>query len=266
MDLHSLAFRTELALLQHAGSTVDDRGDHLVVRTPSNPTYFWGNFLLLSAPPDDVARVEHWKRVHRDEFPEAGHVTLGIDRPASLDGDAAVLAEAGLDVDQVVAMTTSTVTPPTRPLREDAELRALAGDDDWAQQLDLMVDGEDERYVTGDFAARKVAANRALTEAGHGTWWGGFVDGRLVSSLGIFAAGEGLARFQSVKTLDDFRNQGLAGALVVAASRYAQSDLGARTLVMAADPTYPAIRVYRAVGFTEGGTHLEATLAPGSGS
>ena len=33
---------------------------------------------------------------------------------------------------------------------------------------------------------------------------------------------------------------------------------------MAADPSYPAIRVYRAVGFTEGGTHLEATLAPGA--
>lgn len=263
MDVHSLAFRTELALLQRAGSTVEDRGTHLVVRTPSNPTYFWGNFLLLAAAPDDPARVEHWQRAHAEEFPEAGHVTLGIDRPGSLDEAAALLRAAGMEVDQVVAMTATSVTPPPRPPREDADLRRLDGDDDWTQQLDLMVDGEDEHYVSGDFAARKVAANRALTEAGPGAWWGAFVDGLLVASLGIFAAGEGLARFQSVKTLDAFRNQGLATALVVAASRYAEDHLGGRRLVMAADPTYSAIRVYRSVGFTDGGTHLEASLVLG---
>ena len=260
MHVQSLVLRTELALLQRSGSLVEDRGDHLVVRTPANPTYYWGNFLLLSVPPDDVARVEHWKRVHHTEFPDAGHVTLGIDRPGSVADDTAVLVAAGMRVEEVVAMTASSVHPPARPAR-DAEIRVLAGDADWEQQLDLMVEGEDE-HVTRDFAARKVAANRELTEAGAGAWWGGFVDGRLVASLGIFSAGEGLARFQAVKTLADFRNQGLAGALVVAASRHAASALGARQLVMAADPSYSAIRVYRAVGFTEGATHLEATQVP----
>ncbi len=262
MDLQSLAFRTELALLQQMGSVVEDRGTHLVVRTPDNPTYFWGNCLLLSVPPPDVAAVEHWKRVHREEFPEARHVTLGIDRPGSLDADAALLREAGMDVDAVVAMTTDEVHQPERPPRE-ADVRPLAGGADWAQQVDLTMDGEDDPHFTRDFASRKIATYRGLAEAGHGAWWGAFVDGRLVASLGIYTAGDGLARFQSVKTHADFRNQGLAGALVVGASRYAQADLGARTLVMAADPTYSAIRVYRAVGFTEGGTHLEATLPPG---
>ena len=262
MDVHSLAFRTELALLQRSGSVVEDHGTHLVVRTPDNPTYFWGNFLLLPDSPDDVERVQHWTRVHHDEFPGAGHVSIGIDRPRALDDDAAVLREAGLRVDAVVAMTATSVHPPPRPPR-DAEVRPLAGDDDWEQQVHLMVDGEDDPPLTGEFAGRKVAANRALTEAGHGSWWGAYVDGRLVASLGIFRAGDGLARFQAVKTLADHRNQGLAGALVVAASRYAFADLGAERLVMAADPTYSAIRVYRAVGFTEGGTHLEATLTRG---
>jgi RimJ/RimL family protein N-acetyltransferase len=192
-------------------------------------------------------------------------VTLGIDQPRSLDGDAALLREAGMDVDPVVAMTTDEVRPPERPPR-DADVRILAGDADWEQQIDLTLDGEDDPHFTRDFASRKFATYRALAESGDGAWWGAFVDGRLVASLGIFAAGEGLARFQAVKTLEAFRNQGLAGALVVAASRYAQSDLGARTLVMAADPTYPAIRVYRAVGFTDGGAHLEATLTPGVAS
>jgi RimJ/RimL family protein N-acetyltransferase len=262
MDLQSLAFRTDLALLQRMGSAVEDRGTHLVVRTPDNPSYYWGNFLLLSAPPPDVAAVEHWKRVHHQEFPEARHVALGIDRPGSLDDDAALLRAAGMDVETVVAMTTDVVHPPERPPRE-AEVRPLAGDADWGQQVDLTVDGEDDAHYSRDFASRKIATYRELAEAGDGAWWGAFVDGRLVASLGIYALGDGLARFQSVKTQAAFRSQGLAGALVVAASRYAQADLGARTLVMAADPTYSAIRVYRAVGFTEGGAHLEATLTPG---
>ena len=109
MDVQSLAFRTELALLQRAGSLVEDRGDHVVVRTPTNPTYYWGNFLLLAVAPDDVARVEHWKRVHHAEFPDAGHVSLGIDRPGSVVDDTAVLVEAGMRVEEVVAMTASSV-------------------------------------------------------------------------------------------------------------------------------------------------------------
>ena len=263
MDLQSLVLRTELALLQRTGSVVEDRGTHLVVRTPANPTYFWGNCLLLAVPPHDVAAVEHWKRVHREEFPEARHVTLGIDRPRSLDDDAAVLRDAGMTVDPVVAMTTEHVRTPDRPSRQ-ADVRVLAGDADWEQQVDLTMEGEEDVHFTRDFAARKFATNREMVEAGTGAWWGAFVDGRLVSSLGIFAAGEGLARFQSVKTHTDFRNQGLAAGLVVTASRWAQAELDARTLVMAVDPTYSAIRVYRAVGFTEGGTYLEATLAPGA--
>jgi hypothetical protein len=34
MEVRSRAWRTDLALLQASGSEVDDRGDHLVVRTP----------------------------------------------------------------------------------------------------------------------------------------------------------------------------------------------------------------------------------------
>ena len=144
MDVQSLAFRTELALLQRSGSVVEDRGDHLVVRTPTNPTYYWGNFLLLAVPPDDVARVEHWKRVHHAEFPDAAHVTLGIDRPGSVADDTAVLVGAGMRVEEVVAMTATSVHPPPRPAR-DAEIRVLAGDADWEQQLDADGRGRGRR-------------------------------------------------------------------------------------------------------------------------
>ena len=55
--MRCLGFRTDLALLRLAGSSIEDRGDHLVVRTSANPTFWWGNFLLLEGTPraDEVA-------------------------------------------------------------------------------------------------------------------------------------------------------------------------------------------------------------------
>ena len=55
MHIRSLGFRTDLRLLEITGSDIEDRGTHLVIRTPANPTYFWGNFLLLNSSPSRAA-------------------------------------------------------------------------------------------------------------------------------------------------------------------------------------------------------------------
>ena len=98
--------------------------------------------------------------------------------------------------------------------------------------------------------------------AGHGAWFGAFVDGRLLSQMGLVAASPGLARFQSVETHPDARGQGLAGTLVDHVSRYGFGELGATTLVMVADPDYSAIRLYRSVGFSDGESQLQAEKPP----
>ena len=58
MRVESLGYRTDLALLSAGGTRVEDRGDHLVVRSLHNQTHWWGNFLLLERPPSapDAAR------------------------------------------------------------------------------------------------------------------------------------------------------------------------------------------------------------------
>jgi len=89
--------------------------------------------------------------------------------------------------------------------------------------------------------AAKAQTNRGLVEAAHGSWFGAFVDHRLVAQMGLLAAGPELARFQAVETDPDHRRRGLAGSLVYYASRRGFDELGARTLVMVADPDYFAI-------------------------
>ena len=88
MHLRSLAYRTDLALLELAGSKVEDRGTHLVVRTPQNPTFYWGNFLLLARPPA-ADGGEHWLDTFEREFPGTRHRAFGVD---GTDGSTADLA------------------------------------------------------------------------------------------------------------------------------------------------------------------------------
>lgn len=263
MDVASLGFRTDLALLELAGSVIEDRGDHLVVTTPSNPAFYWGNFLLLERVPPAGA-VEEWLARFAATFPGARHRALGFDDPHGSADDLAGFAARGLDVDVATVMLATAVNPPPHP-NPEATYRPLRSDDDWAQSVSLAIASgdteESEEYL--EFVERRTASNRALCEDGQGAWFGAFLGGRLVAQLGLVGASPGLARFQSVETHPDHRRRGLAGTLVHRASEYGFAELGATTLVMVADPGYHAIRVYRSLGFTDGETQLQVEQAPG---
>ena len=260
MDIPSLAFRTDLALARLAGSEVDDRGDHVVVRTPDNPDYYWGNYLLLPRPPT-AAELPGWEATFARTFPRCRHRAYGVATADGSRADLAAFAGAGMEVDASSVMTATAVHEPPRP-NHDATYRPLAGDDDWQQQVELWSGSEDDR-VSRDFVVAKVAAERRMAESGTGAWWGAFLGDRLLSSMGLFAASPGLARFQQVQTHPDARGRGLAGTLVHRVSRYGFEELGAHTLVMVADPEYLAIRIYRSVGFEDTETQLQAQRRPG---
>ncbi|MFG1814008.1 GNAT family N-acetyltransferase [Kribbella sp. NPDC049174] len=262
MEIESLGFRTDLLLLKLSGSELTDRGEYVVVRTPANPGFWWGNFLLFRTPfaPGELpARLAAFHA----EFPAAGHVALGID---SVDGEVGAedeLVAAGIEVARDVVMTTSEVVPPSRP-NDESTYRYLSSDDDWEQLMQLSLATApmevDEGYIL--FTRRKLASRRALVDAGHGKWFGAFEGERLQSSLGLMFDGKGLARFQNVQTHPDDRNKGIASTLVHRASTYGLTEGGAKTLVMVADPEYLAIRLYRALGFHDTETQLQLSLPP----
>ena len=262
MDVTALGYRTDLALLQLGGSTVEDRGDHLVVRTPDNPGFWWGNFLLLDRVPA-AADSDRWLDQFHTEFPDAKHLAIGFDDVKGDVEDMAAFAERGMRCEALTVMSATAVHEPVRPNR-DATYRQLTSEDDWAQSIELRMalNEDEEENAYREFTTRGVATIRELIDAGHGAWFGAFVDGRLVTQMGLFAASPGLARFQSVETHPDFRNRGVAGTLVHQVSQYGFDKLGATTLVMVADPTYLAIRIYRAVGFVDGETQLQADKPP----
>jgi ribosomal protein S18 acetylase RimI-like enzyme len=262
-EIRSLGFRTDLALLTASGSTVEDRGTHLVVRTPDNPTYFWGNFLLLRDLPVPGGEREV-VGAFGTEFPDAEHVALGVDGTAAYDDHALQpFVDAGLSVDVSVVLTTGAVPEP-RPPAVDAEVRPLAGDEEWearARLSQVLHPSVDEETFQA-FARRKNGQEQALVAAGAGRRYGAFVDGTLVATAGVFRTAEEVARFQAVETLPDHRRRGLATAVVHAAARHALDELGATTLVIVADPDAEAVGLYRGLGFTGGERQTQLFRAP----
>lgn len=262
MEVTSLGFRTDLMVLRLGGSRIEGHERHVVVRTPGNPSYWWGNFVLY-ADPIAAGDVGDRLRLFASEFPRAAHVAWGIDSTDGTAGDEEALVGAGFEVSRDAVLTATALTPAKRTV--DAELRPLRGEADWQQALELHVacsDREDEA-VTQEFLAGQVAAARALAERRHATWFGAFEAGGLLSSLGIVTDGSGLARFQSVETRPEARRRGLAGALVHHAADVVLGK-GARQLVIVADPEYHAIGIYGSLGFTHAETQVQLTRRPSS--
>jgi hypothetical protein len=218
MNVSSLGFRTDLALLTDSGSVVEDRGTHLVVRSPENPSYFWGNFLLLAEPPVPGGEKEVVAAFHT-EFPLADHVSIGIDAPDLTDGSRAAFEAAGMTVDVATVLTAQRLDPPRGV---GADVRPLEGEDDWEARArlsqQLYPSTSEQAFMT--YARQKNAQERRLVDAGRGQRLGAFVDGALVSTAGIFVTQEGVARFQSVETHPDHRRTGLAAAVVHAAGYF----------------------------------------------
>jgi hypothetical protein len=260
VDVRSLGYRTDLMIRELEGSRITDRGDHLVIRTPANPNFWWGNFFLLASLPP-AGETAKWVAAFAAEFPEARHVALGVDVTEAGIVDEAELVAGGFAVDRSSVLTARSVHEPPRP-NQAATYRELSGDEDWRQAADLRAvvtagtPGADPRFLSA-----RIAAERALTEAGHGSWFGAFLGGKLVAQLGLITDGSGIARYQNVESHPDVRRKGLAGTLVWRAGLQSV-DAGADTLVMVADPDDVAIGVYRSVGFADAETQIGFTRQP----
>src|SRR3954449_11574702 len=125
-----------------AGASVTDRGDYLVVETPKNPSFYWGNFLLLAEPPPH-GTAGRWLEVFSAELPSAQHAAIAIDGTDGETGDITELLAAGLELERSVVLTAERLASPGRPTGVD--VRPLRTDVDWQQaaEMRLAVDDDD---------------------------------------------------------------------------------------------------------------------------
>ena len=240
-------WETDLAILRHSGSLIEEFDDHVVIRSPHNPDYHWGNFVLVSDK-GAAEDADKWIRIFQLNFPDATWVAIGL---TEYPDSAAEWTLFDVEIERLDVLR-SLKPPATPPLPPTYTSRILEGAD-W----DALADREiSENLRTGDhdpetfegFIRRSIEGYQELCERGAAAWFGAFSGTELAADLGIVICGE-TARYQSVHTAEQHRRQGLASHLLGKSARWA-STKGCTSWVIVTESTNAAGRVYRRAGFT----------------
>lgn len=257
----SLLWATDIDVLP-ADRVVERREGYRVIRSPSNPTHYWGNLLLFDDPPAAGDGVR-WLRLFADELggdPRVQHQTFGWDVIDGALGNArAEFVPRGFELEQTVGLTAAPAALRAHPRENgDVQVRALdpaAGADEqlWEAVVKLQVTGRDASLTEASseaFSRRRLQDLRVLFRAGRGAWYVALTAGdrKLVGSCGVVVTAA-RGRFQSVATAAAYRRQGICSRLVVQAARLSAERYGARCLVIGADLNYHALGLYESLGF-----------------
>ena len=275
IDQLSLGWRTDLIFARFDAEVIA-RPEYLLVRTPHNPNFWWGNFLLFDRAPvegDAATWLANFEAEIASRQPDSRHVAFGIDTsdPFEMPAD---LLRAGFtrDADTVLTMQRTQLRTPALPLPLPAGFRVAT------LELPLHADAAAELQVASDegehlplddyrmYRARQMQRYAAMQRAGLGHWFGVFAatdrGEQLVADCGLFRDGLGagaLGRFQHVETHPQFRRRGLCRALLHAVCLHGFELMGLRELVIVADPDDVAIGLYESLGFVRGANtwHLQ---------
>jgi len=271
VEFASLIAATDVDVLPDT-SIVEDHGDHVVVRTPTNPSYHWGNFVHFRHAPAAGDR-ERWEAVFDDAFGaarESQHRSISWDAEDDGAAESEFLA-VGYDPDRAVAL----VAEPHELVRHARANDAVAvitldpdGDAElWDAVTELQVEAREPGHTEQEyrtFVSQRMEDRRARFRAGDGAWVVAQLDdGTVAASCGIVVT-HGRCRFQAVDTALAHRRQGIATRLVHDAGQLAVDRFGAERLVIVAEVDYHARGMYESLGFVERERSLAVCWWPGA--
>lgn len=233
---------------------VVDPGDAVALRTPDDPSFRWGNLLVLPAPlgPGDRTRWEARFAVAFADLPGVRHLTFAW---TGADGALVELEAAGYEADR----NTLRLAGPERiasavPAPDGFSLRTALADADWEAVIELQMEDPHGEALDAYRAhrERRAALYRRIADGRvpglRGAWYLAAVDGAPAGSMGVFVRGD-LARFQFVHVSRGFRRRGVATAMVHGVARAAFDVWGAQRAAIMVDEGTPAERIYRRLGF-----------------
>jgi ribosomal protein S18 acetylase RimI-like enzyme len=257
----SLVWATGLDVLPF-NRVVERRSGFVVVRSPSNPTHYWGNYLLFDREPV-AGDARRWEALFDEAFgddPRVSHRTFAWDRTDGAVGAAREeFVGRGYDLEESVGLRADPhqLVPHPRENRDVIiqALNAAAGADEalWDAVVELQVAGREdghEEQAYRSFARARLEDQRALFRAGRGAWYVAIElsTGEVAGSCGVVVTA-GRGRFQAVDTALAHRRRGISSRLVVEAARRASEDYGAKQFVIVADAEYHALGLYESLGF-----------------
>jgi ribosomal protein S18 acetylase RimI-like enzyme len=258
----SLVWATDLDVLP-PDRTVERRDGYLVVRSPGNPSHYWGNLLIFDDPPGagDGRRWEALFDAALGGDARVRHRTFAWDRTDGVAGAAGEeFVARGYDLEEMIGLVASpdAIRPHPRENTEVTvrELDPAPGADEplWDAVVELQVANRDPGHAEDDhrtFCRTRLEDRRGLFRAGRGAWFVAVdpYSGEVVASCGVVVTG-GRGRFQVVDTALSHRRRGISSQLVVEAARRAAGAHGASGFVIVAEANYHALGLYESLGFT----------------
>jgi ribosomal protein S18 acetylase RimI-like enzyme len=271
-SIKSLVWATDIDVLER-GRVLERRDGYWAAHSPTNPTYWWGNFLLFDDAPGE-GDGERWEALFAAEYAErseVSHRTFAWDRTDGAAGAAErELVERGYELEWTTGLVAvpDAIRPHVRA-SSDVTVRVLdpgPGRDEelWDQVIAVQLaqappEQTDEYHLT--FLRRRQRTLRQLFEAGRGAWYVALLGEEVVGSLGIVVT-DRRARYQAVDTAAEHRRRGIANRLIADAAAHTASHYAIDHFVIAADPDYHAIGIYESVGFERRELVVGALLKP----
>lgn len=242
----SPGWTTDLEILRLTGSEITHAEDHVVVRTPHNPGYRWGNCILV-LDAESINNPTLWISRFTELFPDKGWNSIGLPEMPS---DRRSWEEKGFYLEKLDVLTTTRL-PKQTTMPERYTVRQFS-DDDWTQltQLEIKGFGHDSNHDKNeieDFVRQTNRVRQQLCQNGNAAWFGALLGDQLISHLGVVKCGE-TARYQSVETDVEHRRKGLASHLLGKAAEWSRRQ-GCDNWVIVTEETNDAGRVYRRAGF-----------------
>lgn len=254
MEITSKGIQSEF-IFHNVEAIATDHGDCISVRTPRNPDYFFGNFLLFPTPPNAGDFVKWMARFTEifAPYPAVRHHTFQwLPSGASNSVDLDEFKTAGFTIDETSVLSATSVHTD-KPTPTGVVFREIKTDAEWRAVIDAQSEGGHPGVPQDEFVRYKeesFANYRRMAENGLGDWWGAFKGEELVADLGLYF-GEDVGRFQSVETATAHRRQGICRAMVRYVSDAGFAKHPGITLMLHADYHDVARRIYRSLGYTE---------------
>lgn len=246
-----LGLRSEF-VIDHLESELIEEDEVIVLRSPLNQHYYFGNLLALKVPLDRYT-PEQWQARFKQAFrdlPEVRHCTLQWLRSEPLPTNVKAFQQQGFRFEEnhVLTLRRTDFTAPAKQ-NNDCHYRPLQSESDWAQWTALNIAEQFNEHREDElrpYLQGRIRNYRALEQQGYGETLGAFLGEQLIGYAGLYHW-QNLARFQNVHVIEEHQNKAIARTLLTRLIERLPDTVS--DLVIMADEHYHASDLYQSLGF-----------------
>ena len=247
----SIGLKTDLFFHQFSGNVIS-KENYLVIHTPNNPEYYWGNYLIFDGPPKKTDSKK-WIDAFKNEFghrKSIDHIafTWDLGEVSNLDE----FVEKGFHIDKSIILTLNEMSSPSL-CSGNITLKEIQTNSEWKELIDLQIlignsDGKYENYIK--FTEKKFFTYKKIVSSNKGTWLGAYDSGKLIGDLGIFLTGA-FGRFQNIETHPDYRGKNICRSLIYKAFHWIKNRNSKAIIVVESEANSLPLKIYKKLGFSE---------------